>query len=175
LDLDELNNKILNSCENIKPLKGFEIITESLVYKVYDIFGKNMLLSILYQVGAAPGKTIAERIKREYQKENFDILETIQILMSELKDFYAIQIRKIEQFEEERKIRIEIENHCFLREPIKNREKLKFGKAFCRVNKGYFETAFTELLGDKITRVEINYLDNAPEKDVCIEELNFYY
>lgn len=173
MNLEELNEKILNSCNNLKPLKGFEIITESLVYKVYDIFGKNMLLSILYQVGAAPGKTIADRIKEEYQKEEFDILETIQILMNELKDFYAIQIKKVEQLE--RKIRIEIENHCFLREPIKNREKLKFGKAFCRVNKGYFETAFSELLGDKISRVEINYLENNPDKDVCIEELIFYY
>jgi len=173
LNLEELNEKILNSCNNLKPLKGFEIITESLVYKVYDIFGKNMLLSILYQVGAAPGKTIADRIKEEYHKEEFDILETIQILMNELKDFYAIQIRKVEQFE--RKIRIEIENRCFLRDPIKNREKLEFGKAFCRVNKGYFETAFSELLGDKISRVEINYLENNPDKDVCIEELNFFY
>lgn len=171
--LEEINKKILNSCENLKPLRGFEIITESLVYKVYDIFGKNMLLSILYQVGAAPGKKIAQRIKNEYQKEEFDILETIEILMEELKEFYSIQIRNVEQLE--RRIRVEIENHCFLRKPIKNRKKLEFGKAFCRVNKGYFETAFSELLADKISRVEINYLDNDKEKDVCIEELNFYF
>ena len=173
LNLDELNNKISNPCENIKPLKGFEIISESLVYKVYDIYGKNMLLSILYQVGSAPGKTIANRIKQEYQKEEFDIIETIMILMNELKEFYSIQIRNVEQLDN--KIRIEIENHCFLRKTIKNSESLEFGKSFCRVNKGYFETAFTELLGNKIKRVEINYLDNDPEKDVCIEELNFYY
>jgi len=173
LNLDELNNKISNPCENIKPLKGFEIISESLVDKVYDIYGKNMLLSILYQVGSAPGKIIANRIKQQYQKEEFDIIETIMILMSELKEFYSIQIRKVEQLDS--RIRIEIENHCFLRKSIKNRENLEFGKSFCRVNKGYFETAFSELLGNKIKRVEINYLDNNPEKDVCIEELNFYY
>jgi len=168
----ELNERIRNPIENINSVKGFEIITESLVYKVYDVFGRNSLLSILYQIGVFPGTIIAERIKREYQKEEFEIMEALVILMDELKEFYSIQVRDIEQYDD--RYRIIIENHCFLREPFKHREKLEFGKAFCRTNKGYFETAFQQLLGDKIKKIEINFLENDSEKDVCVEELNFY-
>ncbi|MFX0029875.1 MAG: hypothetical protein ACFE8B_11735 [Candidatus Hermodarchaeota archaeon] len=168
----EINERIYNPVENIKSVKGFEIITESLVYKVYDVFGRNSLLSILYQTGVHPGTIIAERVKREYQKEEFEIIEALVILMDELKDFYSIQVRDIEQYDD--RIRIIIENHCFLREPIKHREKLKFGRAFCRINKGYFETAFKILIGSKIKKIEINFLENDSEKDACVEELNFY-
>jgi len=168
----ELNERIHNPIENINSVKGFEIITESLVYKVYDVFGRNSLLSILYQTGVFPGTIIAERIKKEYKKEEFEIMEALVILIDELKDFYSIQIRDIEQYDD--RYRILIENHCFLREPIKHREKLKFGKAFCRINKGYFETVFQKLLGSNVKKIEINFLENDVEKDVCIEELNFY-
>lgn len=168
----ELNERIDNPVENINSVKGFEIITESLVYKVYDVFGRNSLLSILYQTGVFPGTIIAERIKKEYQKEDFEIMEALVVLMDELKDYYSIQVRDIEQYED--RYRIIIENHCFLREPIKHREKLKFGKALCRINKAYFETAFKILLGNKVKNIEINYLENDTEKDVCVEELIFY-
>jgi hypothetical protein len=168
----ELNEKIVNPVENINSVKGFEIITESLVYKVYDVFGRNSLLSILYQTGVFPGTIIAERIKKEYQKEDFEIMEALVVLMDELKDYYSVQVRDIEQYED--RYRIIIENHCFLREPIKHREKLKFGKALCRINKAYFETAFKILLGNKVKNIEINYLENDTEKDVCVEELVFY-
>ena len=168
----ELNERIYNPIENINSVKGFEIIGESLVYKVYDVFGRNSLLSILYQTGVFPGTIIAERIKEEYNKEEFEIMEALIILMDELKEYYSIQIRDIEQYDD--RYRIIIENHCFLRKPISHREKLKYGKAFCRINKGYFETAFQKLLGNKIKKIEINFLENDAEKDVCVEELNFY-
>ena len=168
----ELNERIYNPIQNINSVKGFEIISESLVYKVYDVFGRNSLLSILYQTGVFPGTIIAERIKKEYIKEEFDIMEALIILMDELKEFYSIQIRDIEQYND--RYRIIIENYCFLRKPISHREKLDYGKAFCRINKGYFETAFQKLLGNKIKKVEINFLKNDAEKDVCVEELNFY-
>ncbi|MBY8991391.1 MAG: hypothetical protein KGD58_11605 [Candidatus Lokiarchaeota archaeon] len=169
---NELNERIQNPVENINSVKGFEIITESLVYKVYDVFGRNSLLSILYQTGVFPGTIIADRIKKEHQKEEFEIMEALVVLMDELKDYYSIQVRDIEQYED--RYRIVIENHCFLREPIKHREKLKFGKALCRINKAYFETAFKILLGNKVKKIEINYLENDTEKDVCVEELIFY-
>ena len=168
----ELNERLQNPIENINSVKGFEIITESLVYKVYDVFGRNSLLSILYQTGVFPGTVIAERIKKEYNKEEFEMMEALVILIDELKEYYSIQVRDIEQYED--RYRIIIENYCFLREPIKHREKLKFGKAFCRINKAYFETAFSILLGSKVKKIEINFLENDPEKDVCVEELNFY-
>ncbi|MFW9973019.1 MAG: hypothetical protein ACFFDF_22730 [Candidatus Odinarchaeota archaeon] len=170
--IKEINERIQNPVDNINSIKGFEIISESLVYKVYDVFGRNSLLSILYQIGVFPGTKIAERLKREYGKENFEIMEALVILMEELKEFYSIQIRNIQQYQD--KVKIVIENHCFLRIPIRHREKLNYGKAFCRTIKGYFETAFKILLGKNIKKVEINFLENDDEKDVCIEELIFY-
>ncbi|MHA2006572.1 MAG: hypothetical protein ACXABO_07535 [Promethearchaeota archaeon] len=170
--LKELNQRIHNPVENINSVKGFEVITESLVYKVYDVFGRNSLLSILYQTGAFPGNLIAERIKAKYQKEEFEIMEALVVLIDELKEFYSIQIKNIEKQDD--RYRLIIENNCFLREPISHREKLKYGKALCRVNKGYFETAFKKLLGNKIKKIEINFLENDAVKNVCVEELNFY-
>jgi len=170
--IKEINDRIKNPIENLNSEKGFEVLTESLVHKVYDIFGRNVLLSILYQIGSFPGEVIAERIKREYGKEEFEIIEAVVILMDELKEHYSVQIRDIQQFED--RYRLIIENCCFLREPIKHREKLKFGKALCRINKAYFEVGFQNLLGDKIKKIEINFLHNDEVNDVCVEEINFY-
>lgn len=170
--MEIINQRLKNDPSNIKPLQGFAIICEAMVYKILDIFGKNSLLSMLYQTGAGPGETIAERMKAIYNKEEFGILEAIQILFSELKDYYSIQIKDIKQNDE--LITIIIENHCFLRTSIESRENLQFGKAFCRVNKGYFEIAFKKLLGDKIKKIDIRFLNNNPEKNVCVEEMNFY-
>lgn len=170
--LDDLNKRIKNNAPNINSLKGFEIICEAMVYKILDIFGKNALLSMLFQIGAGPGTQISERLKIFYGKENFEILEALEILISELKEFYAIQIKNIQHTSDS--VKIIIENRCFLRESIKKRTKLQYGKAFCRINKGYFETAFKKLLGNKIKKIEINFLYNDEEKDVCVEELNFY-
>lgn len=170
--IKEINERIQNPVENINSVKGFEIMSESLVYKVYDVFGRNSLLSILYQIGVFPGTKIANRIKREYGKEEFEIMEALVILMEELKEYYSIQIRDIQQYDD--KVKIIIENYCFLRIPISHREKLNYGKTFCRTNKGYFETAFQKLLGKNIKKIEINFLENDVEKDVCVEELIFY-
>jgi hypothetical protein len=172
MDVEELNEEIKNETSNLDSLKGFEIVAESLTYKIYDIFGRNSLLSMLYQVGAGPGSQIAERLKEKYGKERFALDEAFKILLKELKEFYSVEVRDIQ--EDEEKIRIEISNRCFLREPFKDREKLKFGKAFCRVNKGYFETAFNLMLDDTFEKIEINFLRNDKDEDACIEELIFY-
>lgn len=170
--MEIINQKLQNDPANIKPLKGYEIICEAMVYKILDIFGKNSLLSMLYQTGAGPGEAIAERIKKIYNKEEFGIMEAVQILLSELKNFYSIQIKEIKKTDDT--ISIVIENHCFLRSSIENREKLQFGKAFCRVNKGYFEVAFKKLLGSKVKKIDISFLYNDPEKQVCVEEMKFF-
>jgi len=100
------------------------------------------------------------------------VLEALELLIDELREFYSIQIRTIE--EDDKKVRFVIENHCFLRGSIKRRSKLGYGKAFCRVNKGYFETALRKMLGHNIIKIDINFLENDEEKDACIEELVFY-
>lgn len=168
-----MNEKIRNPSDILNSLSGFEIICESLVYKIYNIFGRNMLLSMLYQIGSGPGETIANRIKLKYNKQEFEILEALEILLKELKDYYSIQVREMEQTDN--MLKLIIENRCFLRESIKNREKLNFGKAFCRVNKGYFEKAFKSLVGSKLKKIEIDFIENDPLRDMCIEELKFYY
>ncbi|NHJ25012.1 MAG: hypothetical protein EAX89_10575 [Candidatus Lokiarchaeota archaeon] len=172
MELEKINERLKNEPSNINPLKGYEIICEAMVYKILDIFGKNSLLSMLYQTGAGPGEVIANRIKLNYGKDQFEIIEALEILISELKEFYSIQIQTIEENPEF--IRVVLQNHCFLRESIKRRGKLQFGKAFCRVNKGYFETALKKLIGNKMKRIDIRFLRNVPEKDVCLEELIFY-
>ena len=173
LNKDELNDRIRNYTNPLKSLSGFEIICESLVYKIYDLFGKNMLLSMLYQIGMGPGEIIAKRIKKKYNKEEFEVIEALEILLKELKEFYSIQVREIEQHDN--MLKLVIENRCFLREPIKHREKLDFGKALCRINKGYFENAFRLLVGKKLMKIDINFLENDSLKDVCVEELIFYF
>jgi predicted hydrocarbon binding protein len=173
LNIEELNKQISNPSLEFKSLEGFEVICESLVYDIYDLYGRNTLLSMLYQIGKGPGETIANRIKEKYKKQEFEILEAVEILLKELKDYYSIKIRDIE--EHDHMLRFIIENSCFLREPIKDREKLKFGKAFCRINKGFFEEAFKQLIGDKIKTIEINFLNNDEVTDTCVEEVNFYY
>ena len=172
MELDQINEKLKNEHSNINSLKGYEIICEAMVYKILDIFGKNSLLSMLYQTGTGPGEVIANRIKLNYGKDEFNILEALVILIHELKEYYSIQIKTIEESPEF--IRIVLENHCFLRESIKRRGKLQFGKAFCRVNKGYFETALKKLIGTKVKKIDIRFLQNVPEKDLCLEELTFY-
>ncbi len=172
MSIEEINNLIKSDPSKINSLKGFEIISESMVYKILDLFGKNALLSMLFQIGAGPGELIAKRIKESYGREEFEILEALIVLMRELKEFYSLKI--ISADEDDEKVVLVVENQCFLREPIKHRSKLQFGKAFCRINKGYFETAFKNLIGKKISKIEINFLHNDEEKDVCVEKLIFY-
>ena len=170
--LNDMNTSIKNKISNIDSIKGFEVISESLVFKILDLFGKNSLLSMLYQTGLGAGEKIAQRIKQKYKKNDLDIFEAFRILMIELKNFYSIQIREVQEYPDH--FKIIIENHCFLRDPYKDREKLEPGKAFCRINKGYFETAFKKLLGDNVKKVEMNFLYDDIERDVCVEELVFY-
>ena len=163
MNIDDLNYNLQNSRENINSLKGLEIICESIVYKVLDLFGKNALLSILFQIGAGPGEQISKRLKDVYAKDEFEPIEAFEILFKELTNFYSIQVKDIQ--EDDEKIKLIIENHCFLRDPIKSRANLKPGKAFCRVNKGYVETALKNLIGDKISGLEIKFLYNDDYKD----------
>lgn len=172
MNINDINYDLVNDIENINSLKGLEIICESLVYKVLDLFGKNALLSILYQIGAGPGDQISRRLKEVYNKDSFEPMEAFELLFTELRDYYSIKVREL--YEDDEKIKLIIENHCFLRKPIKNRNSLKHGKAFCRVNKGYVETALKKLMGDKILGLDIKFLSNDDSKDACIEELVIY-
>ena len=116
-NIDDLNKKIKNPSENLNSLKGFEIIAESLVFGIYDIFGRNTLLSMLYQTGKGPAEIIVKRIKEKHRKDVFKIEEAVSILLEELKEYYSVKIRTVENLGD--KVRILIENHCFLRNTFK--------------------------------------------------------
>jgi len=45
---------------------------------------------------------------------------------------------------------------------------------FCCINKGYFEVVFRKIIGYKIKKTEIKFLENDAENDVRLEELVFY-
>ncbi len=171
LDIDEINKIIHSPKSNVDSLKGFEIISEALVYKIINIFGKNSLLTILYQVGAGPAETISNRLKEKYVGQKFTIIDAFALLVKELNGFYSIKIREIK--EDDKIMRIIIENHCFLRQPINNRPKLEHGKTLCRINKGYFEVGLKKLLEDQVSRIELNFVEDDKENDVCIEEIVF--
>ncbi len=170
---DELNLKIENPFSNINSLKGFEIVIENFVESISKLFGKNALLTISYQIGRNTGNILSERLKKKYGKNQFGVLEALEVLMKELNLFFSVQVKEMEHGDGY--LKLIVENHCFLREPIKHRPKLKFGHTICRLNKGYFETAFKELLGDRLKSVEISYLDNDSTKNVCIEQLMFHF
>lgn len=66
----ELNERISNPIENINSEKGFEIITESLVYKVYDVFGRNSLLSIYIKQEPSRGLLLPTELNKNIIKKN---------------------------------------------------------------------------------------------------------
>ncbi|MFX0100279.1 MAG: hypothetical protein ACFFCS_11910 [Candidatus Hodarchaeota archaeon] len=170
-DIEEINNLIKNEVENVDYLKGMEIVLESFSAKIMDVFGKNTLLSMLYQIGAKTGEIIAKRIKREHKKEIFEPLEAIGIFFKEVKGFFCVEVKNIE--EDENYIRIYLKNHCFFRDAMNNRAGLVPGKMLCRINKGYFEFALLNLVKPVYNKVDMSLVENDEANDCCIECLSF--
>jgi len=176
--IEKINNSIKNPRDSFETLKGYEIILEALVYKIYDLFGRNSLLSMTYQIGAGPGEEIAERILKEknvYKIEN--PFEAFVILLNENRDYYNVEVLNIsEEFVEVygkkyKKIIVYIKNKCFFRESLKKRKRLKIGGPLCRINKAYYEVAFKKLTGLK---TEISFIQNDEKNDVCLENVSFF-
>lgn len=172
---NELNQEIDNPNACLNTLEGFEIIIESFIDKIYDLFGRNALLSMTYQIGSVPGNVIAKRIlEKRNNKKIEDPFEAMKVLLNENREFYSVKVNdiKVEDFDNTtKKLIFEIENRCFFRESLKKREKLKIGGPLCRVNKAYYEVAFKKLTGYKC---EIEFTRNDPDKDVCLEKVIFY-
>ena len=67
-------------------MDGYEVVLEAMVYKIYDLFGKNALLSMTYQIGAGPGGQIATRILKERNIDKIeDPVEAIYGMLSHVK------------------------------------------------------------------------------------------
>lgn len=171
MNIDEINEQIKNAVENVDYLKGMEILLESFGDKIIDVFGRNTLLSVLYQIGAKTGQVIADRIKEEQGKEEFEPLEAVGIFFKEVKDFFSVQVKRIE--EDEEYIKIYLQNHCFLRDAMNKRKGLVPGKTLCRINKGYFEVALYNLVKIKYKKVDMSLVENDEGANCCIECLTF--
>ena len=106
------------------------------------------------------------------RSEIITVLDPVLKAFEELKIFYSVEVRDIE--EDDEKLKITIKNRCFLREPLSHRPTLRPGKAFCRINKAYFEIALKKMIGNKVKKVDINFIEDDPENDCCIETVEFY-
>ncbi|MHA1727146.1 MAG: hypothetical protein ACTSWY_00250 [Promethearchaeota archaeon] len=171
----ELNDAIYNPKKTLDSLTGFEIVMESMVYEIYDLFGRNALLSMLYTIGTGTGIELADEILKERNgKKIDDPLEAMKILLNKSRDYYRVKIQEIklephnEKFD---KLYIIIQNKCFFRDSLKKKEKLKIGGPLCRINKAHFETAAKKLTG---LRTEIDFLKDDKANDLCIETLTVY-
>lgn len=171
-NIEEINKEIFNPKEKFDTLKGFENVLENMVYQVYDIFGRNALLSMLYTIGKGPGDELAEEILKEQGKSIInDPYEAFTLILKKTEDYYSVKVKdiKIENHNQEfDKIVITIQNRCFYRESIQKSDRIKIGKALCRINKGFFESACKKLTGFKC---DIDFIENDEENDACIESL----
>ncbi|MHA1341653.1 MAG: hypothetical protein ACTSRZ_17120 [Promethearchaeota archaeon] len=176
--IEKLNKAISNPIDTFKTLQGYEIILEALVYKIYDLFGRNALLSMTYQIGAGPGEVIADRLLKEKNVDKIeDPFEAFALLLNENRDYYNVYVLNVSEELTEvygkkyKKLTFFIRNKCFFRESLKKRSRLKIGGPLCRINKAYFEVAFKKLTGLKN---EISFVQNDEDNDVCLETVAFF-
>jgi predicted hydrocarbon binding protein len=168
VDLTELNAVIQNSNENVDSISGLEIVLEALVGKFIDLYGKNMLLSAAYQIGAAPAHKISQRLLAARGGELYaDPVEAMADLFSETKGFFHVEVADLQ--EENGALVVNMKNHCFLRSVIVKRGGLEMGGPLCRINKGYLETAIKELTGRK---VELKRTGDDNGACMCLETLH---
>lgn len=174
MDIVTLNSSLQNTNTSVDSIRGIEVVLEAFVKKVIELFGKNALLSAGYQIGAAPGQKIAQRILAARGNVPFtDPLEALLALFSETKKFFNIQVVQVDSLQSNGgALVVAMKNHCFLRDIIKHRPDLEMGGPLCRINKGYLETALKLLLGGK--KVELARTGDEPASDMCQETLRFF-
>jgi predicted hydrocarbon binding protein len=173
MDIAALNAQLQNSNTNVDSIRGIEVVLEAFVKKIIELFGKNALLSAGYQIGAAPGQKIAQRILAARGNAIFtDPIEALVALFSETKTFYNIELIKVDNVQKTGpEVLVTMKNYCFLRSIIKSRRGLEMGGPLCRINKGYLETALKLLTGK---RIELNRVGDDAATDQCIETLRFF-
>ena len=167
--VDQINEFLENELANVNYLKGMEILLESLSNKIVDIFGRNALLSMLYQIGATTGAVVAKRIIEEQGKESFTVIEAFSLLFRSLKSYFKVMVKRIEQDGET--VSITFTNHCFLRAAIKDRPDLQAGGRLCRITKGYIESALATLLAGGYQKIDVAFMENDMENDCCLERV----
>lgn len=165
----QVNAFLENELTQVNYQQGLEILLESLSSKIVDIFGRNALLSMLYQIGATTGSVVAKRIIEEQGKETFTPVEAFSLLFKTVRSYFKVMVKEIKQ--DEHGMSITFTNHCFLRNIIKDREKLRAGGRLCRITKGYIESAMDTLLKGGDQKVEVGFVENDEDGDCCLEKL----
>ena len=173
--IKELNQALMNPRESYEVLTGFETILENLVSRIYDLFGRNALLSMLYTIGSGPGHELANTILEEKRAQKIeDPFEAMKLLLTKSKEFFSVQVQnyKLESYDEKyEKLIMTINNSCFYRESLNRKKLLKIGGPLCRINKAFFETAWKTLTG---LRCEIDFKENDDANGHCNETITIY-
>ncbi|OLS14321.1 MAG: hypothetical protein RBG13Loki_2052 [Promethearchaeota archaeon CR_4] len=173
MDIATLNAQLQNTNVNVDSNRGIEIVLDAFVKKITELFGKNALLSASYQIGAAPGQKIAERILNARGNVKFtDPLEALVALFTETKKYFNIVIVEAENIQQNlSETNVKMKSHCFLRNIVKDRPIEEMGEPLCRINKGYLETALKLLTGK---RVELTRVGDDTCADMCLETIHFH-
>ncbi|MBD3353264.1 MAG: hypothetical protein GF364_17420 [Candidatus Lokiarchaeota archaeon] len=176
--IKQMNEELKNDRKEFETLQGYETILEALVYKIYDLFGKNALLSMTYQIGVGPGEELAANLLEMREGKKFkDPLKALTFVLKRHKEYYNVKILEINEEEVEiknqkyNKIIVKQQNKCFFRNSLKKKSRLRIGGPLCRINKGYYEKVFSEITGYKC---EIGFIRDDKDNDVCIESIVFY-
>ena len=174
-EIQAINSELANERKNFCPKEGYERIIHSLVTQIKDLFGKNTVLSMTYQMGRDAGLKIAQTVLEKREMKKFeDPVIALQFLMNLLRDQYAVQIEGIKTNLEENEITITLKNTCFFRELTENYDDIRAGGPICRVSKGYFETALTAIVKPKI-KVFIGFTKEIPEEHCCFEFIKIQF
>lgn len=168
----EINARLADQYEHrLDVLGGLEILLEAFTRKVTDLFGRNSLLAMTYQIGADPATKIAQRMLAARHGAQFaDPVEALVAFFEEVADYFHVKVTEVTEDANSGVIRVRFQNECFFRPTIAHREGLDFGGPLCRVNKGYVETALRLLTG---WNPELRRTGECFEADreCCVEEL----
>jgi hypothetical protein len=171
-DLVRVNAALAHS-EEFTPQAMYEEIMEGLVTHVKEVFGRGTVLSIVYQIGSNAGRKSAEALLAtrngvKYEDPVDALVDTMQLEHHK----YRLQIAGIEVNQEAKTVLVRLKNQCFLREFLDRSTKIRIGSTLCRVNKGYFEGLFKEIVAD-LRGVDISFQENCVADQTCLESILF--
>ncbi|GAB4321857.1 MAG: hypothetical protein Kow0069_26340 [Promethearchaeota archaeon] len=170
-NLEEINSKLAAAeLEEIDYYGGLEILLDAFASKITELFGRNSLLAMTYQVGSRPGELIAQRLLNSRGGKLFDDpIEAFVTLFTNVPRFFHVKLKSIEK-EENGSVCITFDNECFFRPVILHREALTLGGPLCRVNKGYMEVALQRMTGWKVTVKRVGASNGS---EACEEQVTF--
>jgi hypothetical protein len=167
-EVKKYNEILKNQDPKFDVVGGYEVILSGVVQDLPETYGENTAKNFSYQLGATPGKMIAQRILEERDGEIFDDpVEATIDLISRLKAYYNSQVDSISH-NSDGSVSIILNQRCYFKELFEKRSDIEKGEILCRINRGYFEQALKILTGKK--KVLLKHLD--VKSDFCKVEVN---